>query len=343
VRMKVLVLLCVLLVASCFALGKDEQDFQDYIKKYQKHYDSAAYTSRLENFKVNLRNMEKARQSHPLATFEINRFFDMSEEEFRGQYKMPAFDANEVCQWPFHRLVTDVETVGPASWDWRSANPPVITPVKDQQQCGSCWTFSSTGNIEGVAALKTKKLVSLSEQEIVDCSLSCLKSNPSLCNGGCGGGLPWLAYGDIINWGSITTEAAYPYTATDGTCNKPSVFGAKISNWTAVVSKVSVIESYLVQQGPLSICLNAGPLMSYSSGIITGAASTCPGDESDHAVLLVGYATDSSSGVHYWIVKNSWNTSWGESGYFRIQAYDNDSSGIGSLCGITACVTSTIA
>jgi len=193
--------------------------------------------------------------------------------------------------------------------------------------------FSVTGNIEGQWALaKGNTLVSLSEQYLVDCSKSCLASNPGLCDGGCGGGLPWLAYEDVMENGFITTEAAYPYTAQDGTCQNISTIGAKISSWSTVSSTVATIEATLVATGPLSITLNASPLMDYSSGIINLTPDQCPGNESDHAVLLVGYATDAATKVHYWIVKNSWNTSWGEQGFFRIRADQG-------LCGINACVT----
>jgi len=318
-------------------MDADEARFQSFMKKFGKAYTTTdEYNLRLGHFRTNLLRYARLNREQPHAHYDVDRFSDMSVYEFRNTFLLNRFDANEACQWPFHRVARPINFAAPASWDWRSQTPSPLTPVKDQQQCGSCWSFSTTGNIEGQWVLAGHHtLTSLSEQQLVDCSQSCLVSEPSLCNGGCGGGLPWLAYEDVISWKGITTEAAYPYTASDGSCQTGKAVGAKISNWTALSTDVSQIEAYLAKNGPLSITLNADPLQGYSSGIITGDASSCPGSSSDHAVLLVGYGTDATTKVHYWIVKNSWNTSWGEQGFFRIQA-DN------GLCGINLCVTSSL-
>jgi len=328
-------LLAMCVIAS--AIDTDELKFKSWMKQFRKSYSSnEEYQVRLGHFKSTLRRVESRNLKQSLARYVPDKFADVSQYEFKNTFLLTPFDPNDECQWPYHRLANvDSLRQAPSSWDWRQQTPSPVAAVKDQQQCGSCWAFSTTGNVEGQWALANNTLVSLSEQWIVDCSTGCLQSEPTLCNGGCGGGLPWLAYEDIITNKFLTTEAAYPYNAGDNPCQTVTTFGAKISNWTAVTSDLATIEAYLVKNGPLSITLNAGLLMSYSTGIITGQPSDCPGDQSDHAVLLVGFGTDTQSKVHYWIVKNSWGLGWGEQGYFRIEA-DN------GLCGITACVTSVI-
>jgi len=177
--------------------------------------------------------------------------------------------------------------------------------------------FSTVANIEGQWALWSakKSLVGLSEQWIVDCSNSCLASEPDLCNGGCGGGLPWLAYEDIITHKGLTTESSYTYTGEEGTCQTGHPSSASIANWTAVSNTPADIQAYMYTQGPLSITLNADLLMSYSTGVITGSPSSCPVSEMDHAVLLVGYGT--SQETAFWTVKNSWGTDWGNVWIFQ--------------------------
>jgi len=304
----------------------------DYNRVYANEEE---FTLRFNNFKTNLQRIDYLNNMPgQLATFGINKFADFSKQEFAAKFLLPKFDANDLCIWPFHATVSqDKVEATPTNFDWR--NKGAVTPVKNQGDCGSCWTFSTTGNIEGQWQIWSSKhnLVGLSEQWIVDCSTSCLQSEPDLCNSGCDGGLPWLAYGDIINNKGITTESAYPYTGEDGTCVSGKPISATISNWTAVTTVVSQINTYMYNQGPLSITMNADLLMSYMSGIITGTPSECPVSEMDHAILMVGFGTNSS--VDYWTVKNSWGTDWGVNGYFQIQSDQG-------LCGINACVTTAL-
>jgi len=322
-----------LFAVSVLAVDQEEQLFQKFITDFSKSYSTAEYYFRLKIFKQNLLVQEKLSVDSPLASFGINKFSDLSNEEFKAKYLMPSFDPEATCIFPYHVTKNDIKNTNiPSTYDWRTKG--AVTPVKDQGQCGSCWAFSTTGNVEGQWQINNPQhtLVSLSEQWIVDCSNSCLSSQPQNCNSGCNGGLPWLAYQDIIKNKFITTETAYPYNANDNPCQKVTTFGADIYNWTSVESNQKTIAAFLVQNGPLSICLNADMLMQYNGGIITGDPSVCPANETDHAVLLVGYA--SGNGTNYWIVKNSWGEDWGENGYFRIEN-DND------LCGINDCVSSS--
>jgi cathepsin F len=326
----VALVLCVFALCDAKRVSRDEALFSKFMKQFNKQYPTTEeYNLRFNNFKANLRRNAELNRKHPQATFGINKFSDLSHTEFRSQMLLQKFDPQQdnTCLWPYHRTAKVQSRAIPDTWDWRKQG--AVTPVKNQASCGSCWTFSTAENIEGQWFLSKGKLVSLSEQWIVDCSKSCLQSEPDLCNGGCGGGLPWLAYEDIITNGGLTDEVDYPYTGEDGTCQtgKPNI--AKIANWTALSTDVTQIMTYLVANGPLSITLNADLLFSYSGGIITGSPDDCPNSGSDHAVLLVGYDQTQD----YWLVKNSWGADWGENGYFRIE-YDN------GLCGINACVTS---
>jgi cathepsin F len=331
--MRTAVLVVVLFVfALCEAkrVSRDEALFSKFMKQYNKQYSTTEeYNLRFNNFKANLRRNAELNRKHPQASFGINKFSDMAHDEFRGKMLLPKFDPNQdnTCLWPYHRTAKVNAQAIPSTWDWSKKG--AVTPVKNQASCGSCWTFSTAENIEGQWFLSKGKLISLSEQWIVDCSHGCLQSEPDLCNGGCGGGLPWLAYEDIITNGGLTDEADYPYTGEDGTCQTGKPIMATIANWTALSNDVNQIMTYLVSNGPLSITLNADLLFSYTGGIITGSPDDCPNSGSDHAVLLVGYDQTQD----YWLVKNSWGTDWGENGYFRIE-YDN------GLCGINACVTS---
>jgi cathepsin F len=326
----VALVLCVFALCDAKRVSRDEALFSKFMKQFNKQYPTTEeYNLRFNNFKANLRRNAELNRKHPQATFGINKFSDLSHTEFRSQMLLQKFDPQQdnTCLWPYHRTAKVESKAIPTTWDWSKKG--AVTPVKNQASCGSCWTFSTAENIEGQWFLSKGKLVSLSEQWIVDCSHGCLQSEPDLCNGGCGGGLPWLAYEDIITNGGLTDEADYPYTGEDGTCQtgKPNI--AKIANWTALSTDVTQIMTYLVANGPLSITLNADLLFSYSGGIITGSPDDCPNSGSDHAVLLVGYDQTQD----YWLVKNSWGADWGENGYFRIE-YDN------GLCGINACVTS---
>jgi len=196
----------------------------------------------------------------------------------------------------------------PTSVDWRTQG--IVTPVKDQGQCGSCWSFSATGSVEGAYAQKTGKLVSLSEQQLVDCSTA-------QGNQGCNGGLMDYAFQYIISNNGITTEANYPYTATGPNACQTSLASqtaATISSFQDVPqSDENALQSAVAQQ-PVSVAIEADQqaFQFYSGGVLTAAC----GKNLDHGVLAVGYGTD--NGVNYWLVKNSWGSSWGEQGYIRL-------------------------
>jgi len=224
----------------------------------------------------------------------------------------------------------------PTSFDWTTQG--AVTHIKDQGQCGSCWAFSSIGNIEGLWFNAGHTLTNLSEAELVDCSTTSF---------GCQGGWPFWAMKDILGSpakGDVDTEVSYPYSPEDGKCkfNKKTV-GATIKNFTSYCNEQTPactelqMQTLLVKFGPLSVCLNAGPMQLYSSGV--SVPSSCDPTQIDHCITLVGYGVDDTSKLPYWKLKNSWGASWGEKGYYRLvrgQAPDQPSG----RCGINVAVTS---
>ncbi len=207
----------------------------------------------------------------------------------------------------------------PASMDWRTQG--AVTPVKNQGQCGSCWAFSTTGSLEGCHAIKTGNLVSLSEQNLVDCDT---------VDGGCNGGLMDNAFAFIQREGGVDTEASYPYEGYGDTCRySTSNIGATDSGFVDVArnSESALVEA--LSGRPVSIAIEADTMVfqQYAGGVLD---STSCGTQLDHGVLAVGYGTDPSGGDYY-IVKNSWGASWGESGYLRISRKNASNGGI---CGI---------
>jgi len=211
------------------------------------------------------------------------------------------------------------------SVDWRQKG--AVTPVKNQGACGSCWAFSTTGDVEGTHFLATGNLVSLSEQDLVDCDH----------NGdqGCNGGLPTQAMQSIIDAGGIESEDAYPYEGRDGTCTfDKSKVAVKISNYTCVAPDEAQMKAFIEKNGPVSIGINANTLQFYMGGIADPFDILCSPKHLDHGVLIVGYGVENSK--PFWIVKNSWGQGWGEKGYFRIIMGKNK-------CGLANMVSHSIA
>jgi len=215
----------------------------------------------------------------------------------------------------------------PDSWDWR--NKSAVTPVKDQGQCGSCWAFSTTGSTEGCHFLATQKLVSVSEQNLVDCS-------GSYGNMGCNGGLMTQAMDYIIANKGIDTEASYPYTAQDGTCHFTAQnVGATLKAYTNVKSGDESDLQVKVHMGPTSVAIDAGhaSFQMYSKGVYNEPA--CSSTQLDHGVLAVGWGISGST--PFWIVKNSWSAQWGMNGYIWMSRNKNNQCGIATMATLPSC------
>ncbi|CAF3645872.1 unnamed protein product [Rotaria sp. Silwood1] len=253
-------------------------------------------------------------------TLEMNQFGDMTNEEFRKQmngYKMNL--KNETIKFDRHKFLTPSNIVLPESVDWRTKG--YVTPIKDQGQCGSCWAFSTTGSLEGQHFAKTSKLVSLSEQNLVDCSL----------NLGCHGGIMDLAFLYIKSNGGIDTEWSYPYEAERRKCRfDPKNIGATDTGFVEIkMENETDLQFAIATVGPISVAIDASKssFQFYSSGVYD--EPHCSTYLLDHGVLAVGYGTINSK--DYYIVKNSWGTNWGNQGYIWMSRNKNNQCGIATV------------
>lgn len=315
------------------AEGRVVELFRLWKQKHGKVYRHAEESERrFENFKRNLKFvLEKtakkraANNAHNSQRVGLNRFADMSNEEFRKTYlskklKMPTSKRNNMMRRMHDEPVHSCEA--PSALDWRKRG--AVTGVKDQGSCGSCWAFSTTGAIEGINAIATGELISLSEQELVDCDST---------NEGCDGGYMDYAFEWVIDNAGIDTEKNYPYTGVDGTCNvtKEETKVVTIDGYEDVGETDSDLLCAAVQQ-PVSVGIDgsAWDFQLYTGGIYDGDCSDNP-DDIDHAPLVVGYGSEGDE--DYWIVKNSWGTSWGMDGYIYIRRNTNLKYGV---CAINA-------
>jgi cathepsin F len=281
------------LVVAVSALT-DQEQWAAFKAQYKKQYAMGAEEQRFTIFQANLRRAEEYQRQSPLATFGVTQFSDLEPSEFRRLYT--GLNATAYKSW--HRSLPHAHfpsrQVG-ADVDWRAK----INPVKDQGQCGSCWAFSAVEAIEACYIIKTGKKIIGSPQQVVDCDKS---------DSGCNGGNPREAIGWIGQTG-LCSEADYSYTAKTGTCKScTAAIPAKECTSSAISTNETLI-SVALESHPLSIGVDATPLQTYKSGIISG--STCSHSSLDHAILLVGQV----GGV--WVIQNSWGTSWGEGGYYR--------------------------
>jgi C1A family cysteine protease len=293
------------LAASPITDVKLQGQFLDFMKKHNKQYPSADVFSRFNIFKANLAKIEAHNAAGNSWTMAVNEFADLTADEFKATYYGYKHRDQSVLRELNHPEPVAEGVKFDDALDWRTKG--AVTPVKNQGQCGSCWSFSTTGSVEGAHQIATGNLVSLSEQQLVDCA-------GSAGNQGCNGGLMDDAFTWIISNGGITTEENYPYTAADGTCNTGVNAAATISSFIDVPQGQESALTPALANGPVSIAIEAdqSAFQFYSGGVMDGRC----GKKLDHGVLLVGYGTD--SGKDYWIVKNSWGASWGEQGYIRL-------------------------
>jgi C1A family cysteine protease len=248
-----------------------------------------------------------------------NQFSALTSAEFKAMYLSAPMPRPEGVR-PVDFGVSDTSAL-PSEVDWTTKG--AVTPVKNQGSCGSCWSFSTTGALEGAFFIKNGGLQSFSEQQLVSCA-------SSSGNNGCNGGLMDAAFTWVKEQGGICTEDAYPYTGTDSACSSScsTVPGSAPTTFTDVAASESALQSALSKQ-PVSIAIEAdqSALQLYSSGVLTGACGT----NLDHGVLAVGYGTDADTNTDYYRVKNSWGGTWGDAGYINIE---RGSSQNGGQCGI---------
>ena len=282
--------------------------FDEWAAENGRTYSPAEVSHRREVYSQNLVKITTHNLSNATWKMGVNKFADLTAAEFAGLYTGGFRPATTVA--PKRTNLRIASMALPASVDWTTKG--AVTPVKDQGQCGSCWAFSTTGSTEGAWFQKNGTLVSLSEEQLVECS-------DAEGNQGCNGGLMDYGFQYIIDNKGITTEAAYPYTSgggTSGTCQaKGKPVAATLSGFTDVpVNSETALLTAIVQQ-PVSVAVEADQdtFQFYTSGVMTGVCGT----QLDHGVLAVGYGTDATGGDYY-KVKNSWGASWGEAGYIRL-------------------------
>jgi len=295
--------------------------FKQWMVQHEKEYAPEEVNARFNIFKDNLKIIEELNKQYPKTTFGANKYADMTTEEFKKKYlssvdMKSAFDPS----WPMARRYTDEECCAlPDSWDWRTKG--AVTPVKNQEACGSCWAFSATGNMEGQWFLSGNDLIGLSEQNLVDCDHHCMQyEGEDSCDAGCEGGLMPNAFMYVMGNKGIDTESSYPYLGVDDTCQfTTKSVGATIKNWTMIPGNETQMAVYMQQNGPISIAVDAEMWQFYIAGVFYDP--WC-GETLDHGVLIVGYGNEIDwigNSVEFWIVKNSWGADWGEEGYIRLE------------------------
>ena len=302
------------LTLSLLAVSSANFDrFMNFVKLYNKEYSENEFMKRYEIFMENIKYIENENSIQRNYTLGETIFTDLTQEEFKDRFSK--IGSSRTCE----KYSKNVNSV-PDMIDWREKN--AVTGVKDQGQCGSCWSFSATGAMEGAWSISKGELVSLSEQQLVDCS-----AGFEYGNHGCNGGLMDGAFQYAINNG-MCEESDYKYTAKNGECHDCEAV-VQISSCEDVPANNQQKLKEAVSLGPVSVAIEADTrtFQLYTGGVLT--SSSC-GTNLDHGVLVVGYGKEGST--QYWLVKNSWGTSWGEEGYVKIER--SDSTNDPGICGI---------
>jgi len=322
-------LVCLLVIAEAlpfYEVVKEEWEL------FKMHHGKSYLTDIEEQFRM----MVFAENKHKIAThnklhaqghksfqMKMNHFGDLMHHEFVGMVNgYRTSNASKPIRGSTFML-PHPEVVLPKAMDWRMHG--IVTPVKDQGQCGSCWAFSTTGALEGQHARATGKLVSLSEQNLVDCSTS-------FGNDGCNGGLMDLAFQYIKANGGIDTEDSYPYLGVDEDCHfNRTAIGAEDTGFVDIAEgSERGLKAALATVGPVSVAIDASQpsFQFYHHGVYFD--ENCSPENLDHGVLAVGYGKDKKTGEEYWIVKNSWSDAWGHDGYIYMARNRDNACGIAS-------------
>jgi cathepsin H len=293
-------------------------EFTQFMERYNKAYSHDEFAKRRAIFYDTVAEINQINSENRGWEAGINEWSDLTWEEFKGRF----LQAPQKCSATGKgNHVMSGKAADPAV-DWRTKG--VVTPVKNQGSCGSCWAFSTIGAVESVWAIKTGKLLTFAEQQLVDCA-------GGFKNMGCRGGLPSQAFQYIMWAGGIQDSQSYPYTGRDGSCkfNKAKV----VATLTDEVNITERAENEMVDAiggRPVSVAYQvSSDFRSYKSGVYDSKQCKSGPMDVNHAVLAVGY-NSTSAGVPYYIIKNSWGTSFGIQGYFWMVRGKN-------MCGVATC------
>jgi cathepsin L len=320
-----IVFLATIACASAVPITLDSA-WSEFKSFHGKDYASVSHeATRRSIWEKNLKYIQshnlRADLGHHTYKLEMNVFGDMTTDEFTSQ--MNGYNkTRDMVKVPSGSLYMEPSNVQlPVEVDWRKHG--YVNAVKNQGQCGSCWAFSTACSLEGQHFKKTGKLVSLSEQNLVDCSRK-------FGNMGCNGGLMDQGFAYIKANHGLDTEESYPYTAQDGTCKfQTANIGATDTGFVDVpAGNEQALASALATVGPISIAIDAShqSFQFYSSGVYN--EPECSSTQLDHGVAAVGYGT--LNGQDYFIVRNSWGASWGQEGYILMSRNNNNQCGVAS-------------
>lgn len=331
----------VMLALGCFSMGAaaktlwhqlDDYTFENYITEFGKQYETAEeHATRQAIFQQRLTEIQRHNRDASKTWKEgVNHLTDRTPAEFGhllGYNKRLGYSMHQASPNP-NPNPPPAKADYPSSVDWRAQG--VVSAVKDQGDCGSCWTFATMETLESHYAIKTGQLPVLSEQQILDCI-----PNPKHCGGtgGCGGGTAEIAYIGLNATGAAS-EWTYPYVSYYGTA-QACMFGPRTPPAVQVKGYVKLptniyapVIAAIATLGPLAISVEANHWSAYESGVFDGCNQTNP--DVDHVVELVGYGTDAATASDYWLVRNSWSPAWGEAGYIRLRRTADESNRCGT-------------
>jgi len=331
--------LALLALAVCVFASSDEElrrQFVSFQQTYNKVYRTQdEFDHRFRIFKENAQKSDALNALNPDAHFGVNKFSDLSSEEFAGKYLMKQVDFGKFPKLPakdFSAKTASKNVQGcspdPTNYNWYSCG--ACTPIYNQGQCGSCWAFSATETIESYFFLAGNALTQMSMEQIVSC-------DTSGSDEGCNGGFPSGAYQYVESAGGIEAYSDYPYSAEGGEAGS-CAFNAQdvvatVTGYTSINGETGLYQQTSSSSGgPVSVCVDASSWQTYSGGILTQCGTSV-----DHCVQLVGYANYGESGA-YWVVRNSWGADWGEQGFIWI-AIGQDLCAIGDYATVVTATT----
>lgn len=294
--------------------------FDGYIRQYGKRYNALEYAIRMKIFEGRLRSVEEFNRDNKHSFRQgLNEMSDWTDDEIAAlngaRPMMLKGSRGSLLRRSYNRSTHTL----PHHVDYRTSVPPVLTAIKNQGHCGSCWAHSAVEAMESHWAIATGNLHVLSQQQVTACT-----PNPRHCggNGGCEGAIESLAFDYVAKAGGIQEEWAYPYTAfygKSGTCEDMSASRiAKVASFVELpANDAEALMDAVAFEGPIAVSVDASRWSSYAGGIFDGCDYSANITQ-NHAVQLVGYGHDFDSGKDYWIIRNSWGPRWGEGGYMRL-------------------------